>query len=188
MIENPGTRFLRYPKVPVNCCNSFLDWGICSSSIFLKVSGGITALPASHQVPQNCTSLLGPRHFQGGISISALFRACHTAAAASPTFSGDVPPVRISSIHWCSFTPWGSETVRAIVGECSYPWGSLLKVYCIPPQVKANFLYHFPARGPCRTYLLYLLHGGAAARKVAVKCGMLGIAADSGAAFALSCR
>jgi len=39
------------------------------------------------------------------------FSACHTAAAAFPIISGEVPPISISPIHWYSFTSWWSETV-----------------------------------------------------------------------------
>ncbi|XP_035755284.1 phosphopantothenoylcysteine decarboxylase isoform X2 [Egretta garzetta] len=37
MIANPDMCFLQCPKFPIICCNSFLDWGICSSSVFLKL-------------------------------------------------------------------------------------------------------------------------------------------------------
>lgn len=40
MIENPGTCFLQYPKVPITCYNSFFDWGICICSTSFQVSGG----------------------------------------------------------------------------------------------------------------------------------------------------
>lgn len=62
VVENPGICFLWYPRVLTSFCNSFLDWDDCRGSVFLKVSGKVTALPAIHRVPRIIASSLGPWH------------------------------------------------------------------------------------------------------------------------------
>lgn len=155
MIENPGTCSLRYAEVPINRFDSCLDWGICSSLVFLMVCGGITALPTIHQVLKHFNFLLGPWYFWGGSSISAFSSICHSSAVISSTFSEQVPLVRISSIYFNIVSHLGEVRLTVRVQQVWHEqlWvnltecGSLLKVYCIPPQVKANLFLSFCFKG-----------------------------------------
>jgi len=70
------------------------------------------------------------------------------------------------------------------MGECLYPCGSLLKVYCTPPHLKANFSLSFSCKVTKKNVSFTssaAIHGCVAACSVAVKVAILGSEAVSGA-------
>lgn len=69
MITNPGTCLLKYSKITISYCNSFLDWGICSCSIFLQISKGNTTVPTIPQVLKYFTFYLVPDIYQMGLQL-----------------------------------------------------------------------------------------------------------------------
>ena len=76
-----------------------------------------------------------------------------------------------------------AKALWAIVGECLYPWGSQLKVYCVPSQVKANWDLSSSLRGITKNMSLTStagIHGWAAACTAVTIDVMLGTAAVSG--------
>jgi len=153
MVENPGTCFLQYPKLHINCCNFFLHWGICRSSVFLKIPGGITALPAIYQLPKNFPSLLGPRHFPGGI-VTFLFYLVLTVLLLLP-----LPPPSQGKFHQSEY--------HLYIGTVSHLGGVRLSVKVqqvrhkqlwvnVYTPVGACLLYSLPSES--KLHLLHLVH------------------------------
>lgn len=125
MVETPSTCFLQYPQVPINCCNSFLDWSICLEELLHFL---LNKYP-------NVTSLLGPWHFSGGISISASCSASHMAGAASPVSSWESSPIRchpyVGTVSHLGGVRWEqlSKCSMSSSGWRLVPLRSLLKGY-----------------------------------------------------------